>query len=371
MRGVDDELAEALALGVHQPERAQPVGRDAAGGGLPLADLVAVDDQHVGAGAGQLAGDREAGEAGAADQDVVPPAERGALVTAFGRSHRHRAEGIDIRHPRTRRVSRDRRDLRAPEQRRCRIVSAIMRGRVRDRHTRSARADGHPGRRLRRPAARNRRQDRPQLRGDDGLLRRGRRRQRQGRPHRQGRGPGRHRLQVRGGHPLQRALDPQVGRPERRGRARRGGRRPRPHQGRRRGAPDPLQEARPLREGLAPDRGRRRVRRTGRRRRHRGRQGRPDPRPRGARLPARLAGRHPPRPQPRRVHGPDARVQSDRAQPLAATTSSSRAAPSSRKSARRSASRSSTASSRARSSRARSPTSSTSAPSSTSTASTA
>ena len=35
---------------------------------------------------------------------------------------------------------------------------------------------------------------------------------RAGRPHRQGRGPRRHRLQVRGRHPRQRALDPQVGR---------------------------------------------------------------------------------------------------------------------------------------------------------------
>ena len=45
------------------------------------------------------------------------------------------------------------------------------------------------------------------------------------------------------------------------------------------------------------------VRRAGRGLRHRGRQGRPDHRPRRARLPARVAGRHPPRPEPRRVHG--------------------------------------------------------------------
>ena len=36
--------------------------------------------------------------------------------------------------------------------------------------------------------------------------------------------------------------------------------------------------------------------------RDRGRQGRPDPRPRRARLPARVARRHPPRAGPRRVH---------------------------------------------------------------------
>ena len=65
-----------------------------------------------------------------------------------------------------------------------------------------------------------------------------------------------------------------------------------------------VQEARPLREGLAQDRGRRRVRRARRGHRHRGRQGRPDHRPGRARLPARLAGGHPPRAEPRRVPRP-------------------------------------------------------------------
>ena len=78
-------VVEALALGVHQAERPQPVGRDPAGRGLALADLVAVEDQHVGAGAGQLAGDGQTGEAGAADQDVVAPAQRSPLVTTFRR----------------------------------------------------------------------------------------------------------------------------------------------------------------------------------------------------------------------------------------------------------------------------------------------
>ena len=72
------------------PSAPQPLGRDAAGGGLALADLVAVDDQHVGAGAGQLARDRQSGEAGAADQHVVAAVEGSALVAAFGRSDRHR-----------------------------------------------------------------------------------------------------------------------------------------------------------------------------------------------------------------------------------------------------------------------------------------
>ena len=171
--------------------------------------------------------------------------------------------------------------------------------------------------------------------------------------------------------PVLRALDPQVGRSERRGVPRRGGRRPRPDQGGPGRAPDPVQEARPVREGLAPHRGRRRVGRAGRGRRDRGRQGRADHRPRGARLPARLAGRHPPGAQPRRVHGPGDRVQGDRAQPLAQQRRAVSARRASRSSARRTASGSSTACSPARSSRARSPTSSTSARSSTSTGSTA
>ena len=87
------------------------------------------------------------------------------------------------------------------------------------------------------------------------------------------------------------------------------------HQGGPGGAAAAVQEARPLREGLAQDRGRGRVRRAGRGNGDRGRQGRPDPRPRRPRLPARFAGRHPSRPQPGRVQGPDARVQGDRAQP--------------------------------------------------------
>ena len=108
------------------------------------------------------------------------------------------------------------------------------------------------------------------------------------------------------------------------------------------------------------------LRRAGRGHRDRGRQGRPDPRPRRARLPARLPRRHPPRPEPRRVHGPEARVQGDRAQPL---PQQRRALPP--RGARGGAQGGPRAdprptSSRARWSRARSRTSSTSAPSSTS-----
>ena len=77
--------------------------------------------------------------------------------------------------------------------------------------------------------------------------------------------------------------------------------------------------------------------------RHRGRQGRPDHRPRRARLPARLAGRHPPRARTSTstwARRSSARSSSSTAR---ATTSSCRAARCSRRSARSSARRSSTA----------------------------
>ena len=185
---------------------------------------------------------------------------------------------------------------------------------------------GHPdrnapdrkGRRgLRWPAPRDRRADRSQLRRHADAVQRGRCRDGQRGPHRRRRGPRRHRLQVRGGHPGQRALDPQVGRSERRGRDGGGGRRPRPHEGGPGRPPHPLQEARPLREGLAPHRGCRRVGRAGHRDGHRGRQGRPDHRSRRPRLPAGFARGHPPGAEPRRVHEHRDRVQGHRAQPLA------------------------------------------------------
>ena len=138
-----------------------------------------------------------------------------------------------------------------------------------------------------------------------------------GRPGRQGRSPRRHRLQVGRRHSGRRALDPAVGQPGRRGLRRRRDRRARDDEGGRRGPADPLEEARALRDGLEGDRERRRVRRAGQRSGDRGRQGRTDPRPRRARLPAGVARRHPPRPGPRRVHGQGAPLQGDRAQPLA------------------------------------------------------
>ena len=63
---MDDELAERLADRALESERLQPsVG--AAQAEVALADLVAVQDQDAGPGAGQLAGRRKPREAGAAE----------------------------------------------------------------------------------------------------------------------------------------------------------------------------------------------------------------------------------------------------------------------------------------------------------------
>src|SRR5262249_59232827 len=59
------------------------------GRGLALADLVAVDDENVGARPGQLARDGESGEAGTADEDVAVAIERRAVLTALRGSARH------------------------------------------------------------------------------------------------------------------------------------------------------------------------------------------------------------------------------------------------------------------------------------------
>ena len=72
-----------------QLERRQPRGRDPAGRGLALADLVAVDHQHAGAGARELARDGEPGEARAADEHVAVALQAGALRAPLRRSNRH------------------------------------------------------------------------------------------------------------------------------------------------------------------------------------------------------------------------------------------------------------------------------------------
>ena len=58
VRRVDDQRVEGLEDRILEPEVAQPLGRSGACGGLALADLVAVEHQHAGAGAAQLARDR-------------------------------------------------------------------------------------------------------------------------------------------------------------------------------------------------------------------------------------------------------------------------------------------------------------------------
>ena len=112
-------------------------------------------------------------------------------------------------------------------------------------------------------------------------------RQRHGRQDRQGRGAARHRLQVRGRHPGPRAVDPQRRRPARDRVARRGDRGPRPPEGGQGRPPRPVQEAGAVRAGLGHDREDQGSRRRRRGPGHRGRQGRPHPRHRPARLPAR------------------------------------------------------------------------------------
>ena len=81
--------------------------------------------------------------------------------------------------------------------------------------------------------------------------------------------------------------------------ARRQDRGPRPPEGGQGGPPRPVQEAGPVRAGLGHDREDQGRRRRRQRPGHRGRQGRPHPRHRPARLPARLAGRAAPGPRPR------------------------------------------------------------------------
>ena len=90
VRRVEAHALELLAGGAADAHRLEPRRRDRAGAGLALADLVAVDDEHVGAAARQLARDRQPGEARAADQHVGALVERRALLAPQGRAARHR-----------------------------------------------------------------------------------------------------------------------------------------------------------------------------------------------------------------------------------------------------------------------------------------
>ena len=89
VRRVDHQPVERLAVRAHQVHRPQPLGRDAAGGRLALADLVAVEHQHAGAGAAQLARHGQPGEARAADQDVRVARQGRAVGATLGTAGRH------------------------------------------------------------------------------------------------------------------------------------------------------------------------------------------------------------------------------------------------------------------------------------------
>src|ERR1044072_8017523 len=82
VRGVEAHALQLLPDRALDAHLAQPRRRRRAGGRGALADLVAVDDAPVRAGAGELAGHREPGEAGTADQDVGTIVERRPLRPA-------------------------------------------------------------------------------------------------------------------------------------------------------------------------------------------------------------------------------------------------------------------------------------------------
>ena len=86
---VHEQRAERLEDRGLEPQVAQPPGRRGARGRLALADLVAVQDEDVGARGAQLARDREPGERGSADQDVVVAADGSALGAALRGSDGH------------------------------------------------------------------------------------------------------------------------------------------------------------------------------------------------------------------------------------------------------------------------------------------
>jgi hypothetical protein len=94
---VDDERVEGLADRASEGEVLEPLGRCGAGGGLPLADLVAVDDQNLGAGALELASDGQAGETGAADEHVAVAVEGRARGAPLCGPDRHYADDTEAR----------------------------------------------------------------------------------------------------------------------------------------------------------------------------------------------------------------------------------------------------------------------------------
>ena len=114
-------------------------------------------------------------------------------------------------------------------------------------------------------------------------VRRRRHRRGHGGQDRQGRGPSRHRLQVRGRHPVARALHPQRHRPRGDRQPRRPHRGARPPEGGQGGPARPVEEAGPVRARLGDDREDQGLRRHREGAGHRSGQGRPDRRHRAAR----------------------------------------------------------------------------------------
>ena len=91
---VHDKVAERLLDRRREPQMLEPLGRSGAGGGLTLPDLVAIDHEDA-AVTGELAGHRETGEAGAADDDVRVGVERGPLNASLGGPDRHGQRRIE------------------------------------------------------------------------------------------------------------------------------------------------------------------------------------------------------------------------------------------------------------------------------------
>ena len=100
VRRVEGHALELLPDGALEPERADPGRGDRAGAGRPLADVVAIDDQHVGAARGERAGGGQAGEGGAADEHVgAAAAPQGRPLRApQGRALRHGRTALEGRH---------------------------------------------------------------------------------------------------------------------------------------------------------------------------------------------------------------------------------------------------------------------------------
>ena len=205
-----------------RPRFAQPLGGRGAGRGLALADLVAIDHHHAGAASRPARGRRPARRSwrrrpGRRNSPSSGVRSAPRLVARTGIGERGYRPGV-----RAWREA-DQASRRIAESPICQTSRPCprltQRPSLRPKRLRRPRPPRRTG--LRRPPDRAGRQARPQLRRDDQALQRGRRGLWRGGPDRQGRGPRRHRLQVGGRHPGERALDPPLGRSGRRGRARR------------------------------------------------------------------------------------------------------------------------------------------------------